>query len=85
MEDGRGLSGDVAVLVEGVDKPSCALVNAAEGGEGEKVQTEEDLGGQLGGEHVERAEGGRVNPTGCWVVSRGHRSRSANGALKFSR
>lgn len=73
------------VLVQGVDKPSCALVNAAEGGEGGKVQTEEDLGGQLGGEHFERAEEGRVNPTGYWVVSRGHRSRLASGALRFSR
>ena len=35
--------GDVAVLVVGVDKPSCALINVAEGGEGEEVQTEEDL------------------------------------------
>lgn len=45
------------VMVEGVDKPSCALACAAEGNEGGEVHIEEDLGGQLGGEHVERAEG----------------------------
>lgn len=30
--------------------------------------------------------GGRVNPSECWVLSRGqHRSRSVNRALRFSR
>lgn len=48
---------DVVVLVKGVDKGSCALVHPAEGGDCGEVQIEEDLGGQLGGDHVERAEG----------------------------
>ena len=56
-ENGRGMGGDVAVLIQGVDKASCALANAAEGGEGGEVHMEEDLGGQLGREEVKRAEG----------------------------
>lgn len=31
------MSGDVAVLVEGVNKLSCSLVDAAKGGEGGEV------------------------------------------------
>ena len=49
------MNGDVVVLVKGVNKPSCALVDAAKGGEGGDVQIQEGLGGQLGGEQVERA------------------------------
>lgn len=51
------MSGDVVVLVKGVNKLSCALVDAAKGGEGGEVQIQEGLGGQLGGEQVECAEG----------------------------
>lgn len=51
------MNDDVVVLVEGVNKPSCALIDAAKGSEGGEVQIQEDLGGQLGGEHVERAKG----------------------------
>ena len=36
------MDGYVVVSVKGVDKPSCALVDAAEGSEGGEV---EDLGG----------------------------------------
>lgn len=51
------MSGDVVVLVEAVNKASCALVDAAKGGEGGEVQVQEGLGGQLAGEQVKRAEG----------------------------
>lgn len=51
------MNGHVVVLVNGVNKLSCALVDAAKGGEGGDVQIQEGLGGQLGSEQVERAEG----------------------------
>lgn len=51
------MGGDIVVLVKGVDIGPCALVHASESGDCGEVQIEEDLGGQLGGEHVERAEG----------------------------
>ena len=83
------MGGEVLVLVKGVDKPSCALVNAAEGSEGGEVHMEEDLGGQLGGKHVERAEGvcrreGKSRRV-LGAVEGQHRSRSGYRALRFSR
>lgn len=52
-----GISGDVMVLVEGVNKPSCALVDAVKGGQDGEVQIDGGLDGQLGGERVKSAKG----------------------------